>query len=95
MSKLQAPNWCKDAVATARGWENKETGEVYVSNRFLLSDSVIETPAIEPAVEVKKEVVEPAVEVKKEVVEPVVEVKKPTPAKKKAPVKKKATKKKK
>ncbi len=84
MSKLQAPNWCKDAVATARGWENKETGEVYVSNRFLLSDSVIETPAIEPAVEVKKEVVEP-----------VVEVKKPTPAKKKAPVKKKATKKKK
>lgn len=33
--KTKAPKWCKDAVATKRGWENEKTGELYVSNTKL------------------------------------------------------------
>jgi hypothetical protein len=31
---VQAPNWCKNAVPTSRGWEDPRTGELYVSKRF-------------------------------------------------------------
>ena len=31
---IKAPNWCKDAVPSSRGWVNPTTGEVYVSTRF-------------------------------------------------------------
>jgi len=31
---IKAPNWCSNAIPTARGWEDPVTGEVYVSARF-------------------------------------------------------------
>ena len=31
---IKAPAWCSDAVPTANGWEDPNTGEVYVSARF-------------------------------------------------------------
>jgi len=35
MSKQTAPHWCPNAIATARGWEDPVTGEVYVSDGSL------------------------------------------------------------
>ena len=34
MSKLQAPAWCENAVPTANGWEDPDTGELYSSGGF-------------------------------------------------------------
>lgn len=31
---IKAPNWCSNAIPTARGWEDPVTGEVYQSARF-------------------------------------------------------------
>ena len=31
MAKVQAPAWCKHAVPTLNGWEDPDTGELYVS----------------------------------------------------------------
>lgn len=31
---IKAPNWCKNAIPTNKGWEDPVTGEVYVSARF-------------------------------------------------------------
>jgi hypothetical protein len=36
MSNLTPPNYCKDAVATNRGWEHPKTGELLVSVKGLL-----------------------------------------------------------
>ena len=35
MIKQEAPSWCKDAIATERGWLNPETGEVLISTNKL------------------------------------------------------------
>lgn len=35
---IKAPSWCSNAVPTIRGWEDPDTGEVYVSGRFKQSD---------------------------------------------------------
>ena len=34
MSKLKAPGWCPDAVPTLNGWEDPNTGELFVSSGF-------------------------------------------------------------
>ena len=34
MSKIQTPPWCENAIPTHRGWEDPETGELYVSGGF-------------------------------------------------------------
>lgn len=34
MAKLVAPPWCENAVPTANGWEDPDTGELYVSGGF-------------------------------------------------------------
>ncbi len=34
MSKLRAPGWCPDAVPTSNGWEDPNTGELFVSSGF-------------------------------------------------------------
>ena len=31
---IKAPAWCANAVPTSRGWEDPQSGEVYVSARF-------------------------------------------------------------
>lgn len=31
---IKAPAWCSNAIPTANGWEDPNTGEVYVSARF-------------------------------------------------------------
>jgi hypothetical protein len=30
-----APNWCKNAIATNRGWINPKTGDIEVATKFL------------------------------------------------------------
>jgi hypothetical protein len=47
MSKQTAPHWCPEAVATARGWENKETGELYVSDTSLVLEVKVTKPKVE------------------------------------------------
>jgi len=32
--QLVAPGWCSNAVPTANGWEDPDTGELYVSGGF-------------------------------------------------------------
>ena len=34
MAKLVAPPWCENAVPTLNGWEDPDTGELYVSGGF-------------------------------------------------------------
>jgi antitoxin component of MazEF toxin-antitoxin module len=34
MSKLRAPGWCPDAVPTLNGWEDPNTGELFISSGF-------------------------------------------------------------
>lgn len=34
MAKLVAPPWCENAVPTANGWEDPDTGELYISGGF-------------------------------------------------------------
>ena len=34
MAKLVAPPWCENAVPTLNGWEEPDTGELYVSGGF-------------------------------------------------------------
>lgn len=63
MAKIQAPNWCKDAVPTERGWERN--GELLVARKhrqdeldeyFGVSQPVIEEPAVvEEEVEIEVE----------------------------------------
>jgi hypothetical protein len=36
MAKLVPPNWCSNAIPTERGWEDPDTGELYVSGGFSL-----------------------------------------------------------
>lgn len=31
---IKAPNWCKDALISTRGWVDAESGELLVSRRF-------------------------------------------------------------
>lgn len=31
---IKAPSWCENAVPTANGWEDPNTGELYASKRF-------------------------------------------------------------
>jgi len=31
---IQAPAWCSNAIPTANGWEDPDTGELYVSGGF-------------------------------------------------------------
>jgi|LWDU01.1.fsa_nt_gi hypothetical protein len=39
MANQTAPEWCPNAIATGRGWENEETGELYVSDNSLTVES--------------------------------------------------------
>lgn len=55
MAKIQAPKWCKHAIPTGRGWEDPQTGELYVSGRFNQQQidefyGLTETPVEEPVV---------------------------------------------
>ena len=34
MSKIQVPSWCENAIPTYRGWEDPQTGELFVSSGF-------------------------------------------------------------
>ena len=34
MSKIQTPPWCEHAIPTYRGWEDPQTGELFVSSGF-------------------------------------------------------------
>jgi len=34
MSKIQTPAWCEHAIPTYRGWEDPQTGELFVSSGF-------------------------------------------------------------
>lgn len=34
MSKIQAPAWCENAIPTLNGWEDPDSGELYVSGGF-------------------------------------------------------------
>ena len=34
MAKIKAPAWCEHAVPTAAGWEEPDTGELFVSSGF-------------------------------------------------------------
>ena len=34
MSKIKAPAWCEHAIPTHRGWEDPQTGELFVSSGF-------------------------------------------------------------
>ena len=34
MSKIQTPPWCENAIPTSNGWEDPQTGELYVSGGF-------------------------------------------------------------
>ena len=34
MSKIQAPAWCENAIPTLNGWEDPQTGELFVSSGF-------------------------------------------------------------
>ena len=34
MAKIKAPAWCEHAVPTAAGWEDPDTGELFVSSGF-------------------------------------------------------------
>lgn len=73
-----APKWCKDAIATVRGWEHPETGELLVSLKGLtVSETVTATKPVEPVVEPIEEVskgVEPVIESPAEEVSPEPEV---------------------
>lgn len=63
MAKIQAPNWCKDAIPTERGWERN--GELLVARKhrqdeldeyFGVSQPVVEEPAVvEEEVEIEVE----------------------------------------
>lgn len=52
---LQAPNWCRNAVPTPRGWADPRTGELYVSKKFSQAEidefhGVIPEPVVEQVV---------------------------------------------
>ena len=34
MSKIKAPAWCENAIPTLNGWEDPDSGELYVSGGF-------------------------------------------------------------
>lgn len=34
MAKIKAPAWCEHAVPTVSGWEDPDTGELFVSSGF-------------------------------------------------------------
>lgn len=46
----QAPNWCKNAIMTPRGWEDPNTGELLVSGKFTQED-IDAFYGVEPVVE--------------------------------------------
>lgn len=60
MSKQTAPNWCKNAVATVRGWEDPKTGELLVAKKGLLVEDAEKAPEVEQEAPVEPEKVEPS-----------------------------------
>jgi hypothetical protein len=66
---MKPPNWCKNAIATNRGWVDPKTGEVLVSVKGLKVESIKEEskpmlvePVIEKIEESKPMLVEPVIE---------------------------------
>lgn len=62
---LQPPRWCANAVPTARGWADPQTGELYVARRFSQEDidrynGLVEVHDSFPEVLTEVEVEEPA-----------------------------------
>jgi len=51
---MKPPNWCKNAIATNRGWVDPKTGEVLVSVKGLKVESIKEESKpmlVEPVIE--------------------------------------------
>jgi len=47
---IKAPAWCSNAIPTARGWEDPDTGELYASGGFT-QEQIDEFFGITPVVE--------------------------------------------
>tara|TARA_B100000497_G_C7589564_1_gene354564 strand:- start:217 stop:543 length:327 start_codon:yes stop_codon:yes gene_type:complete len=61
---IKAPGWCAEAVPTSKGWEDPNTGELFVSRKFAQADIdafhgkvAKPAPAPKPAPVVEEEVV--------------------------------------
>lgn len=61
---IKAPGWCAHAVPTSKGWEDPDTGELFVSRKFAQADIdafhgkvAKPKPAPKPAPVVEEEVV--------------------------------------
>ena len=54
---IKAPNWCENAVPTLNGWEDPDTGELYVSGGFT-QEQIDEFHGVKPK-KVLKEVPKP------------------------------------
>ena len=48
--KIKAPAWCENAIPTARGWEDPDTGELYASGGFT-QEQIDEFFGVAPVVE--------------------------------------------
>ena len=35
---IKAPGWCAQAVPTLKGWEDPDSGELFVSRKFVQAD---------------------------------------------------------
>ena len=62
---IKAPGWCAEAVPTSKGWEDPNTGELFVSRKFAQADIdafhgkvAKPTPTPKPAPVVEEVVVE-------------------------------------
>lgn len=47
---IKAPAWCENAIPTARGWEDPNTGELYASGGFT-QEQIDEFFGVKPVVE--------------------------------------------
>ena len=47
---IKAPAWCENAIPTARGWEDPDTGELYASGGFT-QEQIDAFFGVEPVVE--------------------------------------------
>lgn len=47
---IKAPAWCENAIPTARGWEDPDTGELYASGGFT-QEQIDEFFGVKPVVE--------------------------------------------
>ena len=61
---IKAPGWCAQAVPTSKGWEDPDSGELFVSRKFAQADIdafhgkvAKPAPAPKPAPVVEEEVV--------------------------------------